>query len=195
VPQSGVPFRSYFAFRSDNGQICEGWTTPSGYISKDGNSFLKASDVPHEIATNTGCGYLDLTAAEMSCRALLLKMWTYNTSPSSIPLVLTFYPEQVGDYRISNTDIFRANVIQVSGIYISPVQVADVNVVQVSGDYVSLADFGGGATIVGGVIDANVVSISGVPVNIDANSVADSDELSVLGNLLLRNARIIRLLP
>jgi hypothetical protein len=47
----------------------------------------------------------------------------------------------------------------------------------------------------GGVIDANIVSISGVPVNIDANSVADSDELSVLGNLLLRNARIIRLLP
>jgi hypothetical protein len=96
---------------------------------------------------------------------------------------------------ISPVQVADVNVVQVSGHYISPVSIADVNVVQVSGDYVSLADFGGGATIVGGVIDANVVSISGVPVNIDANSVADSDELSVLGNLLLRNARIIRLLP
>jgi hypothetical protein len=58
-----------------------------------------------------------------------------------------------------------------------------------------LGDFGGGDVTVGGVIDANIVSISGVPVNIDATSVADSEELSVLGNLLLRNARIIRLLP
>jgi hypothetical protein len=75
--------------------------------------------------------------------------------------------------------------------------VLPVNVAQVSGVPVSLADFGGTASdiAVSGIVQANVIYISGVPVNIDSSSVADSAELTTLGNLLLNRARIIRLIP
>jgi hypothetical protein len=133
-------------------------------------------------------------------------VWTYGTrtltsSSATAQEVWEYSSGRSLTIPVSTSGVVNANLLQIKGADFDlggPVAVSGIvqaNVVQVSGEYVSLADFGGGDVTVGGVIDANIVSISGVPVNIDATSVADSEELSVLGNLLLRNARIIRLLP
>jgi hypothetical protein len=130
-------------------------------------------------------------------------VWTYNIRTLTSAGSAGATAQEVWEYSsgrsltipVSVSGIVDANIVKVSGEWVTVTNVVPANVVQVSGEYVSLADFGGGDVTVGGVIDANIVSISGVPVNIDATSVADSDELSALGNLLLRNARIIRLLP
>jgi len=81
------------------------------------------------------------------------------------------------DETVAISGIFDANIVQVSGIYVSyDSGIVDANVVQVSGVYVDLSDFntGSGTVDLTGIVQANVVQISGVPVGIDSGSVADS---------------------
>lgn len=112
VPQSGVAFRVYFALRYLDGRLDTGWVNPSGFISRDGAAFANVTNNPVEVG-GRGCGYCDLTATEMTADAVTLILQDTKAiiaaSPNSgIPLVLTFYPEQIGDYRINPPSIASA---------------------------------------------------------------------------------------
>jgi hypothetical protein len=73
-------------------------------VSLDGAAFSDCTNEATEIGTS-GVGYIDFTSGEMNADAVCYKLTVTNTS--ALPLVVTFFPEEVGDYR--------ADVVQISG--------------------------------------------------------------------------------
>lgn len=105
VPRKNAAFRHYFCLRnSADGTLITSWTSADSEVSLDGASFSDCTNEATEIGT-TGCGYIDLTSGEMNADAVLYKLTVTNTG--AIPYVVTFFPEEVGDYR--------ANVEQFGG--------------------------------------------------------------------------------
>lgn len=104
VPRKNVAFRYYFAIRKNDGTLITTWAGQDSEVDKDGAGFVDCTNEAIEIGT-TGIGYLDLTATEMNADAVNLKITVTNTS--ALALVVTFFPEEVGDYR--------ANVEQFGG--------------------------------------------------------------------------------
>lgn len=105
VPRKNAAFRHYFCLRnSADGTLITSWTSADSEVSLDGASFSDCTNEATEIGT-TGCGYIDLTSSEMNADAVVYKLTVTNTG--AIPYVVTFFPEEVGDYR--------ANVEQFGG--------------------------------------------------------------------------------
>lgn len=104
VPRKNVAFRAYFDIRKSDGTLITGWTGADSEVSIDGGTFVDCTNEAIEIGTS-GCGYIDLTASEMNGDAVVYKLTVTNTS--ALPLVIVFYPEEIGDYR--------ADMVQVSG--------------------------------------------------------------------------------
>jgi hypothetical protein len=90
-PVSGQPYRLYFVVKSlvTGNPVTGGLTglsitvagTPqsTAQISQDGGLFNHTVNIPQEIGTS-GYGYLDLTSAEMTASALVIRVTTSNTN-------------------------------------------------------------------------------------------------------------------
>lgn len=102
VPRKNAAWRVYFAIRKSDGTLITSWTGADSEVSKDGGSFADCTDEATEVGTS-GCGYLDLSASEMNADAVTIKITVTNSG--ALPLVLTVFPEEAGDYRIDTTNI------------------------------------------------------------------------------------------
>jgi hypothetical protein len=98
VPRKNTAFRFYFAIRKNDGTLITTWAGADSEVSLDGASFSDCANEATEIGT-TGCGYIDFTSGEMNADAVIYKLTVTNTS--ALPLVVTFFPEETGDYRVN----------------------------------------------------------------------------------------------
>lgn len=96
VPRKNAAFRFYFAIRKNDGTLITTWAGQDSEVSLDGAAFADCTNEATEIGTS-GCGYIDLTAAEMNADSVVLKVTVTNTD--ALPLVFTLFPEEAGDYR------------------------------------------------------------------------------------------------
>lgn len=97
VPRKGTAFRHYFAFRADDGSLVTSWAGADSEVSIDGAGFADCTNEATEIGSS-GVGYIDLTSPEMNGDAVLLKSTL--TNGGALPLVVAFFPEEAGDYRV-----------------------------------------------------------------------------------------------
>lgn len=104
VPRKNAAFRYYFAVRKNDGTLITTWAGQDSEVSLDGAAFSDCTNEATEIGTS-GVGYIDLTSGEMNADAVCYKLTVSNTS--ALPIVVTFFPEEIGDYR--------ANVEQFGG--------------------------------------------------------------------------------
>lgn len=104
VPRKNTAFRLYFGIRKNDGTLITTWAGQDSEVSLDGAAFADCTSEATEIGTS-GCGYLDLTASEMNADCVVLKITVTNTD--ALPIVLTLFPEESGDYR--------SDVVMVSG--------------------------------------------------------------------------------
>ena len=100
VPRKNAAFRFYFAIRKNDGTLITTWAGADSEVSIDGASFSDCTNEATEIGT-TGVGYIDLTSSEMNGDAVVYKLTVTNTG--ALPLVVTFFPEEAGDYRADVT--------------------------------------------------------------------------------------------
>lgn len=113
VPRKNTAWRVYFAIRKSDGTLITSWTGADSEESLDGGAFSDCTNEATEIGTS-GCGYLDLTAAEMNADAVLVKITVTNTG--ALPLVLTLFPEEAGDYRVSDSQKVDLNTIKTQAV-------------------------------------------------------------------------------
>lgn len=121
VPRKNTAYRFSFAIRKpSDSTLITTWTGMDSEVSLDGGAFADCTNEATEIGTS-GCGYIDLTAAEMNADSVILKVTVTNTG--AVPLVFVFLPESAGDYR--------ADVVQLLGTaWVTPAVAGtpDVNV-------------------------------------------------------------------
>jgi hypothetical protein len=98
VPRKNAAYRFYFAARKSDGTLITGWTGADSEVSIDGGAFADCAAEATEIGAS-GCGYIDLSAAEMNGDAVLYKLTLTNTG--HLTMVITFFPEETGDYRVN----------------------------------------------------------------------------------------------
>jgi len=109
VPRKNTAWRVYFAIRNSDGTLITSWAGADSERSLDGGSFSDCTNEATEIGTS-GCGYLDLTAGEMNADAVIVKITVTNSG--ALPLVLTVFPEESGDYRVSDLQKVDLNTIK-----------------------------------------------------------------------------------
>jgi hypothetical protein len=97
VPRKNTAFRYSFAIRKNDGTLITSWTGADSEVSVDGAAFADCTNEATEIGTS-GCGYIDFTAAEMNGDSVMYKLTVTNTS--ALAIVITFFPEESGDYRV-----------------------------------------------------------------------------------------------
>lgn len=102
VPRKNAAFRFYFAVRKNDGTLITSWSGADSEVSIDGAGFSDCTNEATEIGSS-GCGYIDLTSSEMNGDAVMYKLTVTNTG--ALPLVVTFFPEEAGDYRADMTHI------------------------------------------------------------------------------------------
>jgi len=100
VPKRATAYRHYFAIRDNAGALVTTWAGQDSEVSKDGGAFADCTNEATEIGTS-GCGYIDLTATEMTADAVMLKVTVTNTD--ALPYVVTLFPEEAGDIRTDAT--------------------------------------------------------------------------------------------
>jgi hypothetical protein len=100
VPRKAAAFRFYFPIRKNDGTLITTWAGMDSEVDKDGAGFVDCTNEATEIGTS-GVGFVDLTAAEMTADAVNLKVTVTNTG--ALPVVVTFFPEEAGDYRAEPT--------------------------------------------------------------------------------------------
>jgi hypothetical protein len=114
VPRKNAAFRFYFAIRKpSDSTLITTWAGMDSEVSLDGGSFSDCSNEATEIGT-TGCGYIDLTSSEMNADAVVLKVTVTNTG--AVPLVFTLFPEEAGDYRVSDTQKVDVETIKTQAL-------------------------------------------------------------------------------
>lgn len=113
VPRKNAAWRVYFAIRKNDGTLITSWTGADSEVSLDGAAFADCTNEATEIGTS-GCGYLDLTSSEMNADAVTIKITVTNTS--ALPLVLTVFPEEAGDYRVADTQKVDVETIKTQAL-------------------------------------------------------------------------------
>lgn len=93
-PLKTTAYRRYFAVRKNDGTLITSWAGAASEVSLDGAPFMGTTHTATEIGA-AGIGYLDLTAAEMTADAVVLKVTVTNTA--ALPVVFTFFPEETTD--------------------------------------------------------------------------------------------------
>ena len=102
VPKKNTAYRHYFAIRKNDGTLITTWAGQDTELSLDGGNFADATNEATEIQTS-GCGYIELTAAEMNYDAVVVKVTVTNTD--ALPYVIVLYPEEDGDIRSNVTQV------------------------------------------------------------------------------------------
>jgi len=88
-------YRHYFCIRDAAGAIVTGWTGQDSERSLDGATMADCTNEATEIATSSGCGYLELTATEMNTSCTTVKVTVTNTD--ALDYVVNIYPVETGD--------------------------------------------------------------------------------------------------
>ncbi len=141
VPRKNTAFRYYLAIRKNDGTLITGWAGMDSEVSIDGGAFADCAAEATEIGTS-GCGYIDLSAAEMNGDAVIYKLTVTNTS--ALPVVVTFFPEEAGDVRV--------DVVKVLGVD----AVTATDVAQTGDAFARLGANGAGLTALGDTRLANL---------------------------------------
>ena len=99
VPIKNTAFRATFGIYKNDGTLITGATALDSEVSKDGGAFADCTNEATEIAQ--GVYYLDLTSTEMNADTVTVIVKT--TSTGAVPPVLTFYPQEADDIKVSVT--------------------------------------------------------------------------------------------
>lgn len=113
VPRKNAAWRVYFAVRKNDGTLITTWAGQDSEVSLDGAAFADCTNEATEVGTS-GCGYLDLTSSEMNADEITLKITVTNTD--ALPLVLTVFPEEAGDYRVADTQKVDVETIKTQSV-------------------------------------------------------------------------------
>ena len=100
VPKKNTAYRHYFAIRKNDGTLITTWAGQDSEVDLDAAGFTDCTNEATESGTS-GCGYIDLTAAEMNASAVMLKVTVTNTD--ALPYVVVLFPEEAGDIRAAAT--------------------------------------------------------------------------------------------
>jgi len=100
VPKINTAYRHYFAIRKNDGTLITTWAGQDSEVDLDAAGFTDCTNEATESGTS-GCGYIDLTAAEMNASAVMLKVTVTNTD--ALPYVVVLFPEEAGDIRVAAT--------------------------------------------------------------------------------------------
>jgi hypothetical protein len=96
-PIFGASWRWAFALRKNDGTLITGAAGLDSEVSIDAAGFGDCTDEAHEIATNSGHYYIDLTGAELSGSAIAVQVKT-SSSGAVIPSA-TLYPRRMPTLR------------------------------------------------------------------------------------------------
>jgi hypothetical protein len=108
VPIKNQAFRLTFGIFKNDGTLITGATGLDSEVSKDAGTFADCTSEATEIATASGVYYLDLTAAEMNADtvAVLVK----STSTGAVPVQITLYPAEAGDFNAMADDVLARDI-------------------------------------------------------------------------------------
>lgn len=167
VPRKNAAFRHYFAIRKNDGTLITSWTGADSEVSLDGAAFSDCTNEATEIGSS-GCGYIDLTSAEMNADAVVLKITV--TNASALPLVFVLYPEESGDYRIDASALATAAALATLDGKVDTIDgIVDAILVDtdttIPGTLATIADY----------IDTEIAAIKAKTDNLPANPAAVSD--------------------
>lgn len=122
VPRRGEAFRVYFPILDADGDPVSGAASLDSEVSLDGAAFADCTNEATEIGTS-GLYYLDLTVAEMTADAVIIRVQTATAGAKTTPMVL--YPEEAGDYRAAVTSM-GAGVLDAAAIAADAITAAKV---------------------------------------------------------------------
>ena len=105
-PSKNVAYRMAICFRKNDGTLIIGWTGADTELSLDGAAFADATNEATEIGTS-GCGYLDLTSAELNADMVWVKSTVTNTD--ALPLAIAIAPQK-------STAPVMADLEQINGV-------------------------------------------------------------------------------
>jgi hypothetical protein len=113
VPIKNQAFRLTFGIYKNDGTLITGATGLDSEVSKDAGTFTDATSEATEIATSSGVYYLDLTSSEMNADtvAILVK----STSTGAVPVTITMYPAEAGDFNTIVDDLLARDIGSGSG--------------------------------------------------------------------------------
>lgn len=112
VPIKNTAYRLYFDIRKNDGTLITTWAGQDTEVSLDGGSFTDATNEATEIGTS-GCGYIDLTAAEMNADSVVVKTTVTNTS--ALPIVIVLSPQETGDIKVDLQSILGTLLTETAG--------------------------------------------------------------------------------
>ena len=115
IPRKNIAYRHYFAIRNNTGALITTWAGQDSERSLDGASFADATNEATEIGTS-GCGFIDLTAAEMNTDATILKVSV--TNADALDYVVTFLTDKnpAGPGAIQETINILVDGVAVAGV-------------------------------------------------------------------------------
>jgi len=97
IPIKNTAYRLYFDIRKADGTLITTWAGMDTNLSLDGGNFAPATAEATEIQTS-GCGYIDLTAAEMNADSVIVK--TTVTNVDAVPRFTALAPQEAGDIKV-----------------------------------------------------------------------------------------------
>jgi hypothetical protein len=108
VPIKNQAFRLTFGIYKNDGTLITGATGLDSEVSKDAGTFTDCTSEATEIATSSGVYYLDLTSSEMNADtvAVLVK----STSTGAVPVQITMYPAEAGDFNAMADDLLARDI-------------------------------------------------------------------------------------
>lgn len=112
VPRKNTAYRHYFAIRKNDGTLITTWAGADSELSQDGGTFADATNEATEIGSS-GCGYIDLTSAEMNNDAVMLKVTVTNTD--ALPYVVVLFPQESGDIQ-ATAEAIGSNAVNAAAI-------------------------------------------------------------------------------
>lgn len=111
IPLKNTAFRVYFGIYKNDGTLITGATGLDSEVSKDGAAFADCGSEATEISQ--GVYYLDLTNTEMDADCVVVVVKT--TSTGAVTPVLTFFPQEAGDFNRLCDDLLKRDMSAVTG--------------------------------------------------------------------------------
>jgi S-methylmethionine-dependent homocysteine/selenocysteine methylase len=101
VPLKNTAYRVTFCIWDADGDLVTGATGLDSEVSKDGGAFTDCTNEATEIATSSGCYYLDLTSTEMNADTVAVIVKTSSSGAKTTPIIL--YPNKTGGIDVDVT--------------------------------------------------------------------------------------------
>lgn len=102
LPLKNTAYRIYFPIFLNTQALATGWTGAAATKSLDGATAVATTNTPTEIATTSGMGWLDLTAAEMNTNNTIISVTVTNTG--ALPTIMSLYPATDTMIRVNVVD-------------------------------------------------------------------------------------------